>query len=526
MKKLGWYLVSAAVAAFILGGVFLLAANLYVQSRTVQHRIREALSVSLRMPVSIRKTTYTPWDGLRIDGLTARPEANPSALGGTGPISPDSLTAGSFRVYFALTPLLSRKFVVKDVLLDRPQLSWAQEADDRWRLPTAQGEGGRPHVAAGPPASTPPVNKEAAPARTPPVAAAKPGAAPSSAGQSNTTPSPLPAPPRSPGMRVSVDGFRLRHGSMDFLNHRRGLLGRFDEVDVDGRLEGSDRASGFATVARAALPRAGIKLTNFQSHFSYSPDDGLALNDILATLAGGGISASCHLRTGETGSPFTARCRLDDIGLGQLIREAGGKHGFVEGKLQGTLSVSGVSDDAAQCSAAGHIQLNDTRIHDFPLFQAVGEALRIDDLRDLRFKTARFDYQLAGTVLRIQPLVLASNDVQITAEGRYHLRDDRLDLHARLTIDEAVSRQLPRFIGQQFTACGDEAPGASFIDFKVNGPLNKLSSNLYQRLVPNSLDGLLDSFLRPRPKRARDKTPPPDGESTPPTDSAPGSDDP
>ena len=51
------------VAVLILGSVLLLAANLYVQSQTVQQRIRQALTTTLRMPVSIRKTTVTPMGG-------------------------------------------------------------------------------------------------------------------------------------------------------------------------------------------------------------------------------------------------------------------------------------------------------------------------------------------------------------------------------------------------------------------------------------------------------------------------------
>ena len=51
----------------ILGGVMLLAANLYVQSPTVQQRIRQALTATLHMPVTIRKITLSPWEGLRID---------------------------------------------------------------------------------------------------------------------------------------------------------------------------------------------------------------------------------------------------------------------------------------------------------------------------------------------------------------------------------------------------------------------------------------------------------------------------
>ena len=352
MKKLGWYVVSAAVAAFILGAVCLLAANLYVQSRAVQHRIRLALSAALRLPVSLKKTTFTPWDGLRIDGITAHPSADPAADNDLGP---SSLTVSSFRVYFAFVPLLQRRLVVQDVLLDRPELSWTQDADNRWRLPSARSAGGD-HAGEEPiPEQTPPVNKGNVPKGTP----VAPNPAPSPPLPSvPPTVAASPAPARAP--LVAVDKFRLRHGSMDFLNHRRGLLGRFGEVDVDGHFEnGNRRASGDASVARVWLPRAGLRLTDFQSDFVYSPDEGLDLPNAQAGLAGGKVSADYHMRTDEDGTPFHARCALQNVGISQLIKDAGGKHPFVDGKLQGTLAASGVTDDPEACSASGHIQLND-----------------------------------------------------------------------------------------------------------------------------------------------------------------------
>ena len=108
---------------------------------------------------------------------------------------------------------------------------------------------------------------------------------------------------------------------------------------------------------------------------------------------------------------------MDNIGLGELIKDAGGKHRFVDGRLQGNLNVSGGLDNPEQCSATGHLQLNDTEIHDFPLFQAVGDILRINDLRHLRFKEAQLDYAFDGTSLQIKPLLLASNDVQSYCSG-------------------------------------------------------------------------------------------------------------
>ena len=77
------------------------------------------------MPVVLRKTTFTPWEGLRIDGIHAAP-----ADGAPGV----ELSAESFRARLALWPLVSeRQVIVRDVLFDRPALAWTQTENGGWR---------------------------------------------------------------------------------------------------------------------------------------------------------------------------------------------------------------------------------------------------------------------------------------------------------------------------------------------------------------------------------------------------------
>ena len=504
MRKIGWYVVSASVVAFILGCVLLLAANLYVQSQVVQQRIRRALSMALRMPVSVKKTTITPWEGLRIDGLTAHP-VSPEPFAKDDSASADYLLASSFRVRFALWPLIARReCVIKEVLLDQPKVAWAQDEDGRWQLPSApvtprKKDKSREHP-------------KAASASMPPPDVAPPGSAPAVA----SAPSPLPPPPvvdaalptpqfdRHDVPIRSVEKLRLRHGNLAFLNNKRRQVARFEEVDLDGHLSDLDHADGTVGFAKVTLPRVGVTLTKFRSDFTYGQDSGLALNNGHAQLAGGDITANYRLRTDEPASPFTVQCRLDNIGLGQLIHEAGSRVKLLDGRLQGDLRASGLSDDPDSRVATGKIQLVNARVRDVPIFRMLGEMLRIEDLSHMEFKVARLDYRLDGTVLQIDPLVLASNDLRITAQGKYFTDADRLDLHARLAVDEAVSRQLPPSMLQQFQPDAD-LPGSHSIDFNVTGPVGKPNTNLYKRILAPEVNDLLQSLLSPKQKTPRDK---------------------
>ena len=504
MRRIGWYAVSASVVALVVGCVLLLAANLYVQSQVVQQRIRHALSAALRMPVSVRKTTVTPWDGLRIDGITAHPETDPSVPGDGLPI--DYLLASSFRVRFALFPLFARgQVIIEEVLLDQPKVAWAQDDEGRWQLPPPPGNerrkaDKRSRVKSSPPApaAEPPADAPAAP---PDVASALPSPAPSPPRTENPTPAEAPAKRE---MAVhSIDKVRLRHGNLAFLNSKHHQVGHFEEVDLSGHLPDLEHAAGTVGFGKASLPRVGLLLTNCQSDFTYGHDQGLTLSNARAALAGGDVTANCTLRTDEPATPFTLQCRLNNVGLGQLIREAGSRVKLIEGRLQGDLKASGLSDDPESRRASGQVQLLNARVKDIPIFRVLGEMLRIEDLSHMEFKQARLDYRLDGNVVQVDPLLLVSNDLRISAQGKYLTDDDRLDLHARLTVDEAVTRQLPSSVLQQFQPDAD-APGSRYIEFNVTGPISKPNTNLYKRLLAPQVNDLLQSLLS-KPKTPKEK---------------------
>ena len=506
MRKLGWYAVTTLVAVLILGSVLLLAANLYVQSAMVQQRIRQALTASLHMPVSIRKTTITPWEGLRIDGLTANVGSVspfPAAPGEAG--AADFLTADSFRVRFALLPLLHRQFVVTLLWLDKPQLAWAQDPDGRWQFPPGAEITRRHKKAPAPePTAAPTPEGDNAASASPALSAALPAPPP---------PTPVAAPDRTPrepsGFTVALDRFRLRHGGLNFLSAKHRPIWQFEEVNLDGHLtDAPQRASGTMWFDKAWMPRVGLTLTQFHSNFAYDRDDGLTLSDSGAMFAGGTVAARCQIHTQEPGSPFSAECRVEQVKLEQLLKEIGNHMELVEGSLQGKLVLSGTSNNPESRQASGRFELVNARLKDFPLFQTLGDAMHIADLSHMQLKQAQLDCRLNGTVLQVEPLLLVSNDLRITAQGRYLTSDDQLDLHARLVIDEAVSRQLPDFIGGQFKPCGDEEPqGSRFVDFDVTGPLNNPKSNLYNRVLGDPMKGFLHDLLSPKMKTPKDKSP-------------------
>ena len=507
MRKLGWFAVSAAVAALVAFGVLLLAANLYVQSQGAQQRIRQTLTEALHVPVSLKKTTLTPWEGLRLDGIVLH--ADPASDGGAANRG-DFMTVDSFRVRVALWPLLqARHVVIRSILLDHPRLAWAQNPQGRWAWPedpSLKHQKDKAAVASAPELVEPP--SAAADTPAPPALLVVPA---------RLTPAPDHLAPVFSAQVPAVPNLRVRHGWLDLLNGHRKLLGHLEEVDLDAQLRPDGHAEGDLRCARAALARPALRLTNFQSAFTFDDAAGLSINGGTGDLAGGELEVDYKLLTQEPGSPFSAECRVKNVDLSELLREAGSQLHLMEGRLQGGVHVEGSSDDPERTHATGQLRLIGAQVRNFPVLQLMGDMLQIKDLSHLEFKTAELVCQLDGNDLQIASLRLVSNDLQILAQGSYATGKDQLDLHSRLIIDTAIGRQLPQFIEMNFTACGENDPGCRYIDFDVHGPLGKPATNLFDRVLAGQSNGLLQNLLAPKPKKARNKVPKAAGQTPAPT---------
>ena len=512
MRKLGWFAVSAAVAALIAFGVLLLAANLYVQSQGAQQRIRQTLTDALHVPVSLKKTTLTPWEGLRLDGIILRAPAPAEAA----PADPgDFMTVDSFRVRLALWPLLrQRRVVIDSILLDHPRLAWAQAPDGRWAWPEAS-EQKRRHKAAvarlvSDAVEPPPTTSGGPDLPAPPTLPLAPA---------KLVPVPDHLTPLAAATFTAVPWFRVRHGSLDLLNVRHKALGRLEEVDLDGEFRQDGHAAGDLRCVRATLAQPALRLTNFHSGFTFDQNEGLSIGGGTGELAGGKLALDYKLLTQQPGSPFSAECQVRDADLAELLQEAGNRLRLMQGRLQGGVHLEGVSDDPERRHATGQLRLVGAQMRNLPILEMLGEMLRIKDLSHPQFKTAELDCQLDGEDLHIAPLRLVSNDLQVLAQGHYATDKDQINLHGRLTIDPAISRQLPQFIEMNFSPCENEEAGCRYIDFDVTGPLAKPSTNLFDRVLAGPSSGLLQNLLAPKPKKPR-KVPRAAGQTPAPTPTA------
>src|SRR5256885_11826508 len=135
MRKLRRLVVIALGALIALGVVLLLGVNLYVQSQGAQAKIQQELTRTLGVPLKIRSMSVTPWGGLELSGIT---------IPQTSPVGPKCfLEAKTFRLRVRYPSLFSQRLVINVVSLINPRVVWPQDAEGKWRLPSAQAA--RPH---------------------------------------------------------------------------------------------------------------------------------------------------------------------------------------------------------------------------------------------------------------------------------------------------------------------------------------------------------------------------------------------
>src|SRR3954463_8568149 len=120
--------------------LILIGVNLYVQSRGIQARIQQELSLRLGATLRIQRISVTPWWGLKLTGITI-PQSQPGA-------SPDFLTAKAFRLRIRFSSLFGGHLVIKEISLVNPEVVWAQNAEGKWRLPSVTSPSTPPKTAA------------------------------------------------------------------------------------------------------------------------------------------------------------------------------------------------------------------------------------------------------------------------------------------------------------------------------------------------------------------------------------------
>jgi hypothetical protein len=488
-----------------LGAVALIGVNLYVQSRGTQAKIQQELSQQLGTTLEIRSMSVTPWGGLELSGIT---------IPQTSPVGPGHfLEARTFRLRVRFLSLFSRRLVIKDVSLVNPNIVWAQNAEGKWKLPGARKK-------EAPAVSAPPPPKNIPEPRAPGEPIVKP--APKAFGIAATParpPSPLrpPSPPqvtvdklakqsRQPAVTMSpeVQRLNIKNGNFTFLDGAGKMLASFTGVDFRSSLRSALAIRGTAKVAKISL-RDRFFLEQLQSPLRYEPDV-LELSKISAHAGSGEVNGYFAMQPEAEDSPFTTNVTFSNVLADQIIADAGGSKGMVQGKLEGSFQASGKTADPEALTGKGEVFLRDGRVQQYSLLVLLGQILQIEELRELHLEQAHVKYRVKPGLIMIDELLLHSANIRLSASGTVTF-DGKLKLDSQLAINDKIRGQLFKAIRQNFQPTSE--PGFFALDFQVAGNVERPSTDLMDKLVGRDLGNVINRLFgggkteRPKKKKKR-----------------------
>jgi AsmA-like C-terminal region len=491
VQKLRRLVVIALGALIALSVVLLLGVNLYVQSQGTQAKIQQELSRSLGVPLKIRSMSVTPWGGLELSGITI-PQTE--SVG-----SKHFLQAKTFRLRVRFASLFSRRLVINEVSLINPRVVWPQNAEGKWRLPSVQAVGPR-RVSVKQTSPTSPPGSQIEFVQTNAASAVPPASSvPSSAKLANKE----QAAGGEPRLSVTPEVRRIsvKKGDFTFLDKAGGLVASFTGVDFRTNIRSAQALQGDTEIARISL-RDRFFLDQLHSPLRYEPDV-LELSKISARVADGDVNGYFAIQLEAEDSPFATSVSFHDVLADQIVQNAGGPKGMVNGKLEGSFQASGKTGNPDALVGKGEIYLREGQVQQYRLLVLLGQILQIQELQELHLEQAEAKYHLNPGLVTVDELILRSPNVRLTASGTVAF-DGTLQLNSQLAINDRIRGQLFRAIRDNFHPINEA--GYSAIEFQVGGTVDRPSTNLVERLVGRDISSMLNSFFggrRDRPKKRK-----------------------
>ena len=492
--------------------LILIGANMYVQSQGTQARIQQELSQRLDTTLHVRRISVTPWAGLKLSGITI-PQSQPG-------VSPDFLTAKTFRLRIRFSSLFQQRLVIKEISLINPDVVWAQNADGKWRLPTRPAAV-ETDVVASAPAPEPVVEQ-------PSVSTNEKRAEMPEATPVNSPPVSIPAEAKTPAFTPEIQRVKLVRGRFRFLDEKLKGVATFDQVDFRSDFRTATDLRGNITIGKTSL-RDRFFLQQLQSPLRYDPAE-LDFSQITARAGGGEITGRFTMQPQAKDSPFTVSIKFRDVQADRVISEAGGNLGTVTGKLEGHLEASGTTADPNALTGAGEIILREGQVRQYSLLVALGQLLQIQELQQLRLDEAHVKYHITPGIVTIDQLTFRSENIRLTAVGTVSF-EGKLRLESQLAVNEKMRSQLFQAIRENFQPINE--PGYTAVSFQISGTVGRPKTNLVDKLIGRDLKDLSSVISgligrgksdRPKKKKAAEEaaavTPAP-VESAPPAAAAP-----
>lgn len=438
-----------------------LAFNLHLQSAGMQAELREGARRVIGLPLSVRSTFYTPWDGIRLRGLVVPDMENEGV---------NFIEASEFQIVFRLLPLLRREFVVSKLALKEAVLTWRQNPSGQWRLPVSPDEA--VPMAAG----------------TPPAVAAEPSPTPVGELAEAT-----PEEEAAAAFTVRVDAMELQRSQILFENRDGWPLLDAGGVSATATLTDGGNAKGEAVIPEAVL--AGLLVArDLRSGFELK-DGLLTFPDISGDVAGGRLSGNGSIAARTEGSPYDWSLRLDGFQLSALRLPVSFGGTTFNGELSAEFFLQGRNAPQRQVRGRSEIVIAGAKMVPSAYLQGLGQLLGIRELQGMTFSEARATLRIEDDFIHVEPLRLRSEELVIEMAGPV-TRTGALDLKAKLYLSPPVAARLAAVTQRALPPASDPSlQGYGEVEFSVGGTLEAPQSDLASRLLGGGVAGQVGDFL-------------------------------
>ena len=427
VKKLPKAILIVVAALGALALVALFGINLYLQSPGTQRRIEEELSAALRVPLRFTTTSLGPTGHLKITGITV-PDGDRTFL-----------EAKAFHAHCHVLPVFRGRLEIQEILVDAPKIVCVENAEGRWTMPTL-----------------PPAEK-------------KPGPEPRQE-------EPKGAAKKRGGFQVTVGSFRVRGGSVTLLKKDEHPAAIFTGVDMHYTTLTAERVEGLAQIGRIVWDDS-LTIEDVRTPFSYAGGV-LTLPEVGGRLAGGRVTGNFKLTNDPWMSPFELALSFAEVNAGPLCQQFRAAPGMASGTLAGTLVLHGSSKRVTRAEGTGQLRILDGRFQQLEIFEAIGEALQIRELADLRLKDGHAEFHIGKERAYIDTLSLEASNLRLGATGTVRFNGG-IQLDSELSLDEELTRQLPGIVRNNLLK---SAEGRHAIPFEIKGDGFKLKSDLGKRI--------------------------------------------
>ncbi len=459
MSRLIRYSLITCAAVALLAAVAVLAFNIHLQSPGMRERLRQAAMETIGLPLTIHGVNYTPWGGIRLQGLVVPDMENEGV---------NFLEASEFRIVFRLLPLLRREFVVSRLVLNEAILTWRQNEAGKWRVPRD------PSKAVAHVSGTPVIP------------------------QPSSAPEVLPPPPSvadaaSP-FRVTVERMEVLHSRILFENRDSWPLLDAEGIKIRADLDADGAAQGQAGIPEAVL--AGLVVTrDLSSSFTLDRSGLLILPDIRADIAGGTFSGNGTMALREEGTPYAWELELAGFNLRELRIPPNVSGVQLEGLLNANFHLKGCNAPQRKLDGTGHVEVQGGRLVPPPNLRELGNSLNIQELSGMDLHEARADLRFQDDLIHVEPFWLRSDGIAVELRGTV-ARGGQLNLNGLLFLSPEVAAKLSILTRRELPPANREGlTDYRVLDFKVEGTLQNPQSNLLSRLLGGSLGGRIGGML-------------------------------